>query len=470
MKSINLVIFTFLISFNSFAQCTFDLQWETPYEGFVSPLSLEADILDRPYLYVASNEYGLRIFHTDGSLVTDLDTSHFGMSVMNFTQSGSLLYLALGNHFNEDPPGMAIVDVSDPSNPAVVDIWVHPNSGDSNGSGIVKVEGNLAYLGAMRKGLIILDISDAENISMLSELPLDINYPFPNPNPNFYNARGLAIKDGIAYVAFDAGGLRIIDCSNPSAPAEVARFANPITFANGNQPRAYNNVLLNDSLVYIAVDYCGIEVVKINDWDNLTMLEHYNPHDCPSGSWFNAPLHANEMKYVASCEKLLVSVGRGEMEVLDVSNPEMVEYCGGYGSIDDTTATWGIGMRNDSIFLSYLIIPIYIPFIHPFDAKWNGIKMIKWDDSCINTTNVTKLASSILIKVAPNPSWGHFNLDLDQAQNGELQVWNSLGQLLQKQSFFQQKNLTINIDGPQGLYFVTVTINEQETTLKLVKH
>ncbi len=48
---------------------------------------------------------------------------------------------------------------------------------DDYGSGIVKVEGNYAYLGAMGLGLVILNISDPTNITFVSELALNINYP-----------------------------------------------------------------------------------------------------------------------------------------------------------------------------------------------------------------------------------------------------------------------------------------------------
>ena len=42
------------------------------------------------------------------------------------------------------------------------------------GYGIVKVEGNYAYLGAMGLGVVILDISDPNNIAFVSELLLHV--------------------------------------------------------------------------------------------------------------------------------------------------------------------------------------------------------------------------------------------------------------------------------------------------------
>src|SRR4051812_31786629 len=72
--------------------CNFQLQWQTHYPGFVSPLTLEADVTGKPYLYAASNEYGLKIYHLDGTLSSTLDTNVLSMRVMSFTQYGNLLY------------------------------------------------------------------------------------------------------------------------------------------------------------------------------------------------------------------------------------------------------------------------------------------------------------------------------------------------------------------------------------------
>lgn len=383
MKKITLLLsFLLILVCQSKSQSNYQLQWEYDYTGFTSPWSLEPDVLNRPYLYAASGESGLRIFTTAGVPVYTVDTMMIQESCTNFTQYGNLLFAGLGRHGNHDLPGLAIIDVTNPAAPIIKDVWIHPAVPASNGTGIVKVEGNYAYLGAMGLGLVILDVSDPTNITFVSELALNINYPVVGPNPNFYNLRGMEVKNSVVYGAFDAGGIRIINCVNKMAPVETGHYANPITYVPVNLPRAYNNIILNDTVAYVATDYCGVEVLRISDTANIISLDLFNPHNCPTGSWYGAPVHANELRYNDACKELFVSTAVSEMISLDVSNPMNIDSTGMYGSTSDTTATWGIGMRNDSIFLSYLLIPVYISWYHPFDAKWNGIKMIKWMNPC----------------------------------------------------------------------------------------
>ncbi len=470
MKVYLLLVFLFATFFGAKAQCQFQHEWDSRYSGFVSPLTLDADKLGKPFLYAASNEYGLKIFDLSGTPVSTLDTNLLQMRVMSFTQMDTLLYVAIGSHYASDPPGLAIVNVADPSNASLVGYWIHPLVSNSNGSGIVKVEGNYAYLGGMKLGLIILDISNPSSIAFVSELPLNINYPSNNPsNANLYNVRGMEVRNSIAYVCFDAGGFRVINCTDKFNPVETGRYANPITFSPFNLPRAYNNIVLKDSVAYLTVDYCGLEVLNIKDTSNIILLDHYNPHNCPTGVWHNAPVHSNEIVYNDNCKKLFISTGKSEMIVVDVSDPTAVDSCGSYGSITDTTATWGIGMRNDSIFLSYLIIPIYINWLHPFDAKWNGIKMIKWQNPC-SSVGLKEEEYKIQLLVYPNPSDGEFNFEFDKEYDElELEVYSALGTLVKRTSYKDVRKVSIKIESAAGMYFVKVRAGERSTLLKLVK-
>ncbi|MDP2385827.1 MAG: T9SS type A sorting domain-containing protein [Bacteroidota bacterium] len=452
------------------AQCQFQHEWDYRYPGFVSPLTLEADKLGKPFLYAASNEFGLKIFDLSGTPVLTLDTNLLQMRVMSFTQRDTLLYVAIGSHYAADPPGLAIVNVADPANASLVGYWIHPVVPNSNGSGIVKVEGNYAYLGGMKLGLVILNILNPSSISFVSELPLNINYPANNPsNIDLYNVRGMEVRNSIAYVCFDAGGFRVINCTDKFNPVETGRYANPITFTPFNLPRAYNNVVLNDTVVYVSVDYCGLEVLNIKDTSNIVLLDHYNPHNCPVGVWHDAPVHTNEMVYRDDCKKLFIASGKSEMLVVDVSDPTAVDSCGSYGSVTDTTATWGIGMHNDSIFLSYLIIPVYISWYHPFDAKWNGIKMIKWQNPC-SLTGIKEEEYRIQLLVYPNPSSNDFNFEFDKEYGDlQLEVYSSLGTLVKRTTYKNTQKVSLKIESAPGMYFVKVRAGEKSVLLKLVK-
>ena len=476
-----ILLFLLLLNKQSTSQSNYQLQWEYDYTGFTSPWSLDADVLNRPYLYAASGEAGLRIFTTSGVPVYTVDTNMIEMSAMNFTQNGNLLYIAIGRHGNHDAPGLAIVDVTNPSLPVVLDVWVRPFVAESNGAGIVKVEGNYAYLGAMGLGLIILDISTPSNITFVSELALDIDYPVVGPTPSFYNLRGMEVKNSIVYGCFDAGGLRIINCVNKLAPVETGRYANPITYVPFNQPRAYNNIALNDTVAYLAVDYCGVEVLKINDTSNITLLDHFNPVNCPTGSWYGAPVHANELIYNADCKELFVSTAVSEMISMDVSDPTNIDSTGMYGSTSDTTATWGIGMRNDSIYLSYMLIPIYVSWFHPFDAKWNGIKMIKWMNPCAGMGTEENERELLALSIRPNPfnTITQIHFSLDEPLVASIRIVDMMGRTIKY--FESQKYNTgenrVDWDGQNfsgneiadGMYFVRIESADKVFSAKMLK-
>lgn len=483
--SIRIIVFLFLLFINQKlkSQSTYQLQWEYDYTGFNSPWSLEADVLNRPYLYAASGEQGLRIFTTAGVPVFTVDTNMIDMSAMNFTQYGNLLYVAIGRHQANDLPGLAIIDVSNPASPVVLDVWIHPTVPTRNGAGIVKVEGNYAYLGAMGLGLDILDISNPSNITFVSELALNINYPVVGPNPALYNLRGMEVKNSIVYGCFDAGGLRIINCVNKLAPIETGRYANPITYVPFNMPRAYNNIIINDTVAYVAVDYCGLEVLRISDTSNIILLDNFNPRNCPTGSWYGSPVHANELKYNDNCKELFISTGVSEMISMDVSNPTNIDSTGMYGSTTDTTATWGIGMRNDSIFLSYILIPIYISWYHPFDAKWNGIKMVKWMNPCAafyaDVNDVETNNASLSIQPNPFNDNTQIYFEFNEPRVATIRVVDVMGRTIK---YFDSKHYLsgdnkVEWDGRDafgneisaGMYFVRIESDDKIYTAKMLK-
>lgn len=472
---ISLVLFFQLHS--AFSQCTFQYISQYDYPPFNSPLTNQIDKLGRPYLYVASNELGLRIFKTNSGtpvLNNTLDTNDLLQHVMSVSQYDTLLYVSTGSHFDtaqSNFPCVVVVSVADPENPVVLDSWMH--SVEGTGTGIVVVEGDFAYVGGMTLGLFILNVADPNNIFQVGSFLPTINYPILNPPANQYgmfNARGMEVKNGIVYLCYDRGGLRIINCTNPSLPIETGRFVNPIV--QTNVPRAYNNIILNDTLAYVAVDYCGVEILDIRDTSNIILLDHYNPHACPSGYWWTSPIHANEMHFVQECNKLMVAGGKSELNVLDVSDPLNVSYCGGYGSLTDTTGTWGLSFRNDTLYLSYVFSLNWPPF-SPFWGEDPGIRMVKWTDHCAINVEETEIPIG-KFKIVPNPSSGKVagstELFLDRKyQNPEIFIYDMQGKLVHHSSSTRNTDhfFLFDIFEP-GLYLVSIVAEGNVITEKLI--
>ncbi len=412
------------------------------------------DQLGRPYLYVANKEAGLTIFDISTiSSPTPVDTIQTNLfdtlHVMNLTQDGNYLYLAIGNHFtNPQKGGLAIIDVTNPTIPVLEDYYVLPSS--ANGAGIVKVEGNYAYLGAMKSGVVILDVTNKNNIIFVSQFVPDINFPVLNPNSDLYNARGMEVKNSIVYLCYDAGGFRVINCIDKNNPIETGRYANPTSYTPFNLPRAYNNIILDDSLVFISVDYCGVEVLNISDTSNITLSGWWNPYNCPNNNWFSSPVHSNEMYYDNNCKHLFVSTGKSDLVVIDVSDPTQPDSCNFYGGGSNSIATWGVSSYQNKIFLSYICALI------PFSSNWTGVKILTYTP-CSANSNEGKVNNRF--SIFPNPAQNSITLNSKNWVNksdAKANITNIMGEIL-IQSSLLSSSTSIDISSiPQGLYMVQI--------------
>ncbi len=446
----------------------FQVLSEIPSDCGHMPLSLLHDQLDRPFLYVAQKEGGLRVLDisdpeepnpTQGIEVSALGELH----VMNLFQSGNYLYLALGNHFGTaaQSSGMAIVDVSIPASPMLLDVWISP--GPEGGAGIVLVEGDYAYLGAMGNGLFILDVSNPNEIEFISDFVPDIFYPDPNPDSAKFNARGMALRDQIVYLCYDAGGLRIINVSDKENPKETGRYANP---ALNGLPRAYNNIQVAGELAYIAVDYCGMEVLDISDTSDITLHGWWNPWNCQTNplNWFSSPGHANEISYDPGCELIYLSTGKSDLHVLDVSDPSQPDSCNFFGGVSNLQGSWGLGRYKQELYLTYICAVI------PFFSNWTGVKILSYDAPC---TSATVEEEPLPFSLAPNPAAGLLTLrGLPENTASKAEVFDLLGRRVPTNGHAEWNagEFSLNISGlSPGLYLLRVESGGKVYVAEFVK-
>ncbi|MCC7158374.1 MAG: hypothetical protein IT281_02420, partial [Ignavibacteria bacterium] len=344
-----LTIVMFVFSLHAYSQGCYDLNFQLQSEisstCFNISMTMLHDQNDRPYLYIANKEGGLKIYDVSvlsapKEVKTIPISSLNNLHVMNLTQSGNYLYLALGNHFtSSQSPGMAIIDITDPKNAAVAGKWKF--SKNDGGAGVVKVQGDYAFLGAMKHGLIILDISNIQDIKFISQFVPDVNFPDKKPDKKKINARGMQISGDLVYLCYDAGGFRTINVSNKQNPFEAGRYSNP---ALSGKPRAYNNVVVDGAYAYVTADYCGLEVLNISDPGSIKMVSWWNPYNCQDGllKWFSSPGHMNEIDYNKECKLLFMSSGKSDLHVLNVSNPNKPDSCAYYGGVNNDIGTWGV--------------------------------------------------------------------------------------------------------------------------------
>lgn len=345
-------------------------------DSFSAPvLSSQIDRLDRPYVYLACRDSGLYVWDittpTAPQVVKRMLPPVFGgHKVINLEQYGDLLYAVLGE-LDSGTPGLAVLDISDPADPQLLGQYNHAPF--THGGAIVQVQGDYAYMGAMADGVLVLDISDPADPQYHGSFQPDPAWPgIANYPPN---ARGMAIADTIMYLAYDAGGLRVLSISDPSAPYQLAQYLNPQHPILTNP--AYNNVQLLGDRLYVATDFCGLEVLDVSDPLAPAQIEWLNPWGCFGLSWFGSDGHANELVLARNDSLLVMSAGDSEVLVYDITDPDLPELKGGHILPNDTAAAWGVDAHGDLIvggFINNHGLPL-----QPFDSKFGGAVLFRMD-------------------------------------------------------------------------------------------
>lgn len=347
---------------------------DIPFTGAALPMTMVHDAGNRPFLYVAAKDAGLRIYDVKDAprLTRTIPVAELaGLHVMSLAQAGQRVYLALGNHWGRrETAGLAVVDVGNPAQARVVGVWQDTQTNGAGGA--VVVSGNTAFLAAMGNGVVALDVGSPAAISVKSRFVPELAFPDAKPDKSKINARGLALRNNLLFLCYDAGGVRVLDVTDPSKPAEMGRFSNP---AMKGRPRAYNNLVLDGSLAFVAVDYVGMEVLDISNPRAIKLLSWWNPWNpkLEGLRWFSSPGHANEIAYDARSKTVLMSCGRSDLVAVDVSDPAMPRQSGAIGTPEDTQATWGLSLHGDLVCLSY-IRTLGIPF----RADWSGVKIFRF--------------------------------------------------------------------------------------------
>lgn len=338
------------------------------------PMTMIHDAENRPFLYVAAKEAGLRVYDVKAAprLVRTIPIADLAsMHVMSLWQSGQRIYLALGNHWGKhDSAGMAVIDVTSPATARVAGVW---KDTEANGAGgAILVSGRTAYLAAMENGVIVLDVGDPSAMRVTARFVPELAFPDARPDRKKINARGLALQKNLLFLCYDAGGVRVIDVADSTKPAEVGRFSNP---AMNGRPRAYNNIAIHGSLAFVTADYVGLEVLEISNPRAIKLVSWWNPWNpkLEALRWFSSPGHANEIAYDAKSKTVLMSAGRSDLVAVNVSDPAHPRQVGSIGEVEDTQATWGLAMHDDRVYLSY-IRTLGVPF----RADWAGVKVFRY--------------------------------------------------------------------------------------------
>jgi hypothetical protein len=186
----------------------------------------------------------------------------------------------------------------------------------------VAVQGKYAYTGVGPR-LVILDISNPASPTVVGKTP---------PLPDLVES--VAVVGGIAYLANDDGGLRVVDVSTPANPTEVGFY---------DTPGSAHDVAVADGYAYVAAGDGGLRVVDISTPAN------------PTGVGFHEAL-ADAASVAVADGYAYVAAGAAGLRVVDIStpaNPTEVGFYGTPGSANDVAvadgyvyvADWDAGLR-----------------------------------------------------------------------------------------------------------------------------
>lgn len=150
------------------------------------------------------------------------------------------------------------------------------------------------------------------------------------------------------------------------------------------------------------------------------------------------------------------------MYVIDVSNPSLPDSCNFYGGVSNNLGTWGIGIWQNQIYLSYICAVI------PFSSNWTGVKILTYN-SCV--TGIREQQNETSIAIYPNPVLSESTLKTNrELNNATLTVYNSCGLVQTEIKNISGNSVKFNRDKlAAGIYFFRLSEDQEIiTTEKLV--
>lgn len=141
---------------------------------------------------------------------------------------------------------------------------------------------------------------------------------------------------------------------------------------------------------------------------------------------------------------------------------------------DSTNDTWSI-VYNSTLFPPYYTMMLFgtsvfvinnIPFLTQGEDNGNQFYPGTYEINLVNS--VDNLNAETFISISPNPSTTEVTINFGKATRCTVQLHNTLGEMLQ-QTQTNSATLTLNMSNkPKGIYFVTVTDEAGNKTVKKI--
>ena len=229
--------------------------------------------------YVAASEAGLIKFDVDlKTPIQVMDSLPIQGTALKLFVYGEYIYLAA------DDGGLQIIEYIDQLN-LVGSCSMPPNGYVLD----VVADDDYAYLATGYGGLKVVDISDPGSPKIITTSYTTENY-----------IAGIFKFQNHLYLSAEENGVEIVDISNPLSPSLESSIITP---------GIVRNVQINGNYLYIADDYCGVEIFQYDSDSQKWTLVGFQ---ATPGYAFDLKIFNNHI-FVADYE--------GGMQILDAENP-----------------------------------------------------------------------------------------------------------------------------------------------------
>ena len=151
--------------------------------------------------------------HMAGLVIVDISTPSQPAIVSNFNPKIDCDAIGLQHDcallYAHWESRVVLVDVSDPAKPRQT--GVYQNAPKTFNQGEMAVDGDFAYCTAVN-GLVIVNVADRDNPTLAKAVDLG------------GRVTDVTVKDGYAFLAAGPKGVLVLDVSDPGAPAQVGRY------------------------------------------------------------------------------------------------------------------------------------------------------------------------------------------------------------------------------------------------------
>ena len=192
---------------------------------------------------------------SDPSHPAVVGTATLGGEIRDLVLRGAFAYAAAGSG------GLEILDLSEPGAPELIGRVRFQDRAYG-----VDAEGDYVYVAARSEGLRIIDVSNPEE-------PVEVGH-IVTPD----EAVDVVVRDGFAYVAAWYESMRVIDVSEPTSPEEVS-YASYDSYDNG----AAWSVFVEEDLGLATVPDMGLRTVDISDPRDVKLYKVYRGLYSPAG-------------------------------------------------------------------------------------------------------------------------------------------------------------------------------------------